>query len=980
LKSHKRHTFLLDSFIHPSRAQTTNTSSTTTTRNNNNMDPLGKRQQQQKQQQHQHGGGGESSQSTNTSHQHQQLHLPAAAAAAAAPSCSINRGTPWRQSSSSATAAAATASVGLLRDRSVVSANINSHSFDNASYASSSYAFLDASSPAVSCDISQFQDSWANTNGQDFLGGGGASVTAAFGSGGGGGSVVTDFQSFLGNNSMRSSLTSMSLDFTAPGTGGLGGPGGGSDTIILMANERPMALSRNISLSPRVVASSEIHNAARITDWDRVLELCASNPEQAKYTGALFLSFFKIHFWMRKEKMMLQDYENPCCKHHYHHFFLELLAHFIYMHFILLFTGADGWTALHHACNRRCPRPEVVEALIKAYPDALMTEEEKGWLPLHYACRFKAPKDVVSLLLHMHPEKGKIGVSKKDNLGRTPLYYAVRYDAPPGVLGVLLKVNPAAVLEEDQHDDSPLALVWTQWAEKLEAKRIIHSFLPPHPEGTSEQERAEFLRMKMRKQPKLLQRWNKVNMLLKAAFGFPVDDKAVDDEEGRSSSSDRGLGVVAAGAGGESEEQRRKWRIVHATAAVKCHLSLFLLACALHPEQARELDESDLQRPGDPIRTNGVRTNQTALHLAASSNATGEMGKSVVHRLLGLYRDAAQVQDSIDGSLPLHRMVENPVKQNWPEHAAVLYHVNPRAVQVPDFNGKLVLHRAAAAISHMERDGQDYFETSVIINVVRSHPQAASHADSARCLPLHYIAMNAHIWDAQVEAVYNAYRAAAQARAGPEMDNRLALHMAAANEHAQGSLISKLVALHPRGASIQDRQGRLPLHLACEIGKEWNEGGLEDLYEAFPDALQQAEDNERHWYALHMAVNNESSSSSLIQKLVELYPQAAARADGHGRYPLHLACGSGRGWEDCLGLLFEACPSALSQADVSGMLPFHIAALRYCHTEPATQVVTLPSCCTGIPESAEDNSEDMQELAILFQLLRADPTVLDPRG
>jgi ankyrin repeat protein len=607
-----------------------------------------------------------------------------------------------------------------------------------------------------------------------------------------------------------------------------------------------------------------------------------------------------------------------------------------------------------------------VEALIKAYPDALMTEEEKGWLPLHYACRFKAPKAVVSLLLHMHPEKGKIGVTKKDNLGRTPLYYAVRYDAPPGVLGVLLKVNPSAVLEEDQHDDSPLALVWTQWAEKLEAKRIIHSFLPPHPEGTSEEERAEFLRMKMRKQPKLLQRWNKVNMLLKAAFGFPVDEKkAAAAEEG--GASDALVG----------ELEHRKWRIVHATAAVKCHLSLFLLACALHPEQARELDESDLQRPGDPIRTNGVSTNQTALHLAASSNATGEMGKSVVHRLLGLYREAALVQDSIDGSLPLHRMVENPVKQNWPEHAAVLYHVYPGAVQVPDFNGKLVLHRAAAAISHIERDGQDYFETSVIINVVRNHPRAASHADNARCLPLHYIAMNAQIWDAQVEAVYNAHRAAAQARAGPEMHNRLALHMAAANECAQGSLISKLVALHPRGASIQDRQGKLPLHLACEIGKEWNEGGLEDLYEAFPEALQQVEDNERHWYALHMAVNNVRSSPALIRKLVELYPEAAAHADGQGHYPLHLACGSGRCWNDCLGLLFEACPFALSAADASGMTPFHIAALRYCHTEPPAELVTVPSYCTGIPENT-DNSEEMEELAILFQLLRADPTVLVP--
>jgi hypothetical protein len=154
-----------------------------------------------------------------------------------------------------------------------------------------------------------------------------------------------------------------------------------------------------------VHVSSVIHDAARITDWDRVLQLCESDPEAAEY------------------------------------------------------SGRDGWTALHHACNRRCPRPEVVEALIRAYPEALLQEEDKGWLPLHYACRFKAPKAVVRLLLHMVPESGEIAVSTRDRQGRTPLYYAVRYDAPPGVVGLLLTVDPSAVLEADQHDESPLGLV-----------------------------------------------------------------------------------------------------------------------------------------------------------------------------------------------------------------------------------------------------------------------------------------------------------------------------------------------------------------------------------------------------------------------------------------------------------------------------------------------------------------------------------------
>ena len=221
--------------------------------------------------------------------------------------------------------------------------------------------------------------------------------------------------------------------------------------------------------------SSIIHDAARITDWNNVLELCESNPEAASY------------------------------------------------------AGRDGWTALHHACNRRCPRPDVVEALIRAYPAALLQEEEKSWLPLHYACRFKAPKEVVRLLLHMYPESGRIAVSTRDRQGRRPLYYAVRYDAPQGVADLLLHVDPSAVLEEDQNDESPLALVWDSWAEKLEGKRIVHSFLPggfPEPQESTVEERAVLLRQRLEKDSKLKKRWNQVNMLLRAAFGFP-DRKSV---------------------------------------------------------------------------------------------------------------------------------------------------------------------------------------------------------------------------------------------------------------------------------------------------------------------------------------------------------------------------------------------------------------------------------------------------------------------
>lgn len=682
-------------------------------------------------------------------------------------------------------------------------------------------------------------------------------------------------------------------------------------------NIDPILLRRTLSTasgSPKTDSkgvSSVIHDAARITDWNKVLELCDSHPDAAAY------------------------------------------------------AGRDGWTALHHACNRRCPRADVVEALIRAYPAALLQEEEKSWLPLHYACRFKAPKEVVRLLLHMFPESGRIAVETRDRQGRRPLYYAVRYDAPQGVAGLLLHVDPSAVLEEDQNEESPLALIWDSWAEKLEGKRIVHSFLPggfiESHELTVEQ-RAVLLRQRLEQEPKLKKRWNQVNMLLKAAFGFPFEEADGDDEKDESLN--------------QGVQEKRTWRIVHATAAVKCHLSLFLLACALHPEQARELDEFDLRRPSAngtiPDASKPKSSQQTALHLAASSNAGGEPGKTVIISLLSLYREAAQEQDGIDGSLPLHRMVENPRKQDWPNHAAILYRFYPRAVQIPDRHGKLPLHRATAAITHEDHEGDE--ERSVIIQLVRSFPQAASHADETGCLPFHYLAMNAKIWDDDVEAVHDSNRNGVQVRAGLLWNARLPIHMAAASSKSQESLIQRLVQLHPRGAAQEERQGKLPLHLACEQGKEWG-AGTRSICEAFPDAVRQAEHNARGWLPLHMAAACSTDSAELIAKLTELYPEAASTPDNEGRFALHLACSSGKNWQGGLQVLFDANPNALASRDHRGLLPVHICALSYCSKEGhKSKTKAVPKVEAKKEQTV--NHEEAAQLDILFNLFRSDPTTI----
>mmetsp|Transcript_25692 Transcript_25692/g.62931 ORF Transcript_25692/g.62931 Transcript_25692/m.62931 type:complete len:1003 (+) Transcript_25692:176-3184(+) len=679
--------------------------------------------------------------------------------------------------------------------------------------------------------------------------------------------------------------------------------------------------------TPESTVSSIIHDAARITNWETVKELCETDPEAAS------------------------------------------------------FVGRDRWTALHHACNRRCPYPDVVEALITAYPDALLQEEDKGWLPLHYACRFKAPKDVVRLLIHMYPDKGRMAVNRLDRQGRTPLYYAVRYDAPQGVVGLLLEVDATAVLEEDQNADSPLALVWDAWAEKMEGKRTLQRIYVPTSEAEtmSLEDQATRVHKRLKSQKKLYGRWNKVNIFLKAAFGFSVDD----DDEADDSNVD-GDSKKDAADGKEDANNGRKWRILHATAAIKCHPSLFMLAKSLYPEECFEIDNKDLKGPvhisGDETAAHGL----TALHLAASSHANGETSRLVINELLRMNPSAAEAVDS-SNSLPLHRVVENKYKPHWSgDGANDLYLANTAAISATDSDGKLPLHRAAAAITYSESSATATKVRSAICNLLELRPAAAEHSDSFGCLPLHLVAQAGSQWDYQVQSLYDANPAAAQVRTGVKLLNRLPLHMAASNPSSEFSMIDTLVQMNPRGATQADRKGNYPLHLACAAGLSWE--SINSIHKANPEAVQEPEGNDRGWTALQIAASNCNVHVDVISNLSEIYPQAAGVADNDGRHAFHLACFAGRKWEEGLSALFQAHPDALGTPDRMGLLPFHIVSFRY-SASSAEAIPEIPdasenergfskSASFDAEQAARKEMEDAKRIENLFHLLKADPTVL----
>jgi hypothetical protein len=99
-----------------------------------------------------------------------------------------------------------------------------------------------------------------------------------------------------------------------------------------------------------------------------------------------------------------------------------------------------------------------------------------------------------------------------------------------------------------------------------------------------------------------------------------------------------------------------------------------------------------------------------------------------------------------------------------------------------------------------------------------------------------------------------------------------------------------------------------------------------------------------------------------------------------------LACLSGKTWEGGLCSLFEANPEALRCADEVGLLPFFISSFRYCESlglklkRPKTFDMSnrriSRSASIELEQRSAKDTEDAEAVEILFQLLKADPTVL----
>eukprot|EP00815_Leptocylindrus_aporus_P010808 CAMPEP_0116051454 /NCGR_PEP_ID=MMETSP0322-20121206/990_1 /TAXON_ID=163516 /ORGANISM="Leptocylindrus danicus var. apora, Strain B651" /LENGTH=1174 /DNA_ID=CAMNT_0003534207 /DNA_START=109 /DNA_END=3631 /DNA_ORIENTATION=- len=120
-------------------------------------------------------------------------------------------------------------------------------------------------------------------------------------------------------------------------------------------------------------------------------------------------------------------------------------------------SGHALWQLLpiHKACEL-APTPEIVNALVRAYPECVSLPDQSGRLPVHLACCRGASPSVISILLE---HGGEASLTVKDSSGRLPLHVACVHGAAERVVNMLINAYSEGVEMEDNNGRTPIKIV-----------------------------------------------------------------------------------------------------------------------------------------------------------------------------------------------------------------------------------------------------------------------------------------------------------------------------------------------------------------------------------------------------------------------------------------------------------------------------------------------------------------------------------------
>jgi hypothetical protein len=109
---------------------------------------------------------------------------------------------------------------------------------------------------------------------------------------------------------------------------------------------------------------------------------------------------------------------------------------------------------IHSACARQ-PPPNLISALLNAYPEGARSVDDQGMYALHYATGNQATREVIRLLLMTYPDAAKM----KDPRGMLPIHYIACWGPSSiSVVDMILVANRHVGESQDEDGNTPLDL------------------------------------------------------------------------------------------------------------------------------------------------------------------------------------------------------------------------------------------------------------------------------------------------------------------------------------------------------------------------------------------------------------------------------------------------------------------------------------------------------------------------------------------
>mmetsp|Transcript_33369 Transcript_33369/g.33996 ORF Transcript_33369/g.33996 Transcript_33369/m.33996 type:complete len:528 (+) Transcript_33369:106-1689(+) len=268
----------------------------------------------------------------------------------------------------------------------------------------------------------------------------------------------------------------------------------------------------------------------------------------------------------------------------------------------------------------------------------------------------------------------------------------------------------------------------------------------------------------------------------------------------------------------------------------------------------------------------------------------------------------------VDSTLTQRNAFHIAVSANQPNMRAIakLSNILPRISRSNSSDGKFPLHYAAQYSSNVE----------LVQSLLQSFPKGTIKQDSYGQTPLHCVCLNPNEDAPKIMSTLIASNPAPTAM--KDRYGKLPLHTACFRssyvrpESVSNEFVYPLISSYLAGVCCPDNSGGLPLHIACRSGIHISV--VEKLVELYPEGVTQH--SEFFGTPLHQAAFG--GNLATLQYIYSLYPQAISLVDGDGWTPLiySLYC---TGNFNALMAVFSLNPSAvrtLSQYDESPLLLF----------------------------------------------------------